>query len=262
MLKKNKCYKVALLISLFFSAKGTTAQLNEIKLSFIGDKYSQAFMGIKQGINEANVQGKFLGKLYSLTNTPSESTAIFAAVDSEHIEKLSEVYSNKPIFNLTLDNNELRSKCFNNVLHIVPSLAMKEAAEAQWVKMNPESNARAQTWHATFKKYAAGQLNSRFTKSYNHKMTDTAWAGWAAVRLLTDSTARNQFNDETSLLKFIKSDLAFDGQKGMSLNFRETGQLRQPLLLIDKGKIVGEAPVRGVANSTDLDSLGLTHCSI
>jgi ABC transporter substrate binding protein (PQQ-dependent alcohol dehydrogenase system) len=137
---------------------------------------------------------------------------------------------------------------------------MKKDAETQWQKKNPNSSAKAQAWHHSFKKYAAGQLNTRFTRSSHHKMTDTAWAGWASVKLLSDSVARNQFNDTTSLLKFIKTELAFDGQKGMSLNFRDTGQLRQPLLLIDNGKIAGEAPVRGVVNTTNLDSLGLTHC--
>jgi hypothetical protein len=91
-------------------------------------------------------------------------------------------------------------------------------------------------------------------------MTDTAWAGWASVKLLSDTIARKQFTDTDNLLKFFKTELAFDGQKGISLNFRDTGQLRQPLLLIENGKIAGEAPVRGIANTTNLDSLGLTHC--
>lgn len=51
-----------------------------------------------------------------------------------------------------------------------------------------------------------------------------AWAGWASVKILSDSIARNQFNDNTSLLQFIKTELVFDGQKGLSLNFRDTEQ--------------------------------------
>jgi hypothetical protein len=45
---------------------------------------------------------------------------------------------------------------------------------------------------------------------------------------------------------------------GTDMNFRPTGQLRQPLLLVEDGKIAGEAPVRGVAD--DLDSLGNVEC--
>jgi hypothetical protein len=260
MLKKRRLYILALLIGVTFSANSKANQSNEIKLSFIGDTNSQAFMGIKQGIDEANAQGAFLGQSYSLTTVPNSSAAIFTTVDAKHIAYLSRAYPNKAIFNLTAEDNELRAQCFTNVLHMLPSQAMKKDAETQWQKKKPDSSAIAQTWHHSFRKYAAGQLNTRFTRSTQHKMTDTAWAGWASVKLLSDSVARNQFNDTTSLLQFIKTELAFDGQKGMSLNFRETGQLRQPLLLIDNGKIAGEAPVRGVVKTTNLDSLGLTHC--
>lgn len=260
MLEKCRFKILALLISVTFSASGTTNKSNEIKLSFIGDTNSQAFMGIKQGIDEANAQGVFLGQHYSLTTLPNLSTAIFTTLDAKHIANISKTYPKKAIFNLTAEDNDLRAKCLPNVLHIIPSQAMKKDAEKQWQKKNPDSVAKAQTWHYTFTKYAAGQLNSRFTKSTNIQMTDNAWAGWASVKLLSDSIARNQFTETTSLLKFIKTELAFDGQKGISLNFRETGQLRQPLLLVENAKIAGEAPVRGVVNTTNLDSLGLTHC--
>jgi hypothetical protein len=260
MLEKHRLYILALLISASFNASSTTNQSNDIKLSFIGDTDSQAYMGIKQGIDEANAQGVFIGQNYSLTSILNSSTAIFTTVNAKQIADLSRAYPNKAIFNLTAEDNDLRSKCFTNVLHIIPSQAMKEDAINQWKKNNPDSTAKAQAWHHSFTKYAAGQLNIRFTKSTNNKMTDTAWAGWASVKLLSDSIARNQFIETAKLLQFIKTKLAFDGQKGMSLSFRDTGQLRQPLLLIDNEKIAAEAPVRGVVNSTNLDSLGLTHC--
>lgn len=261
MLQKHRLYVLTLLTSVAFTASGTGNQLSEIKLSFIGDTNSQAFMGVKQGIDEANTQGKFLGQKYALINSLKSSIAIFTTVDAKHITQLSKAYPTKAIFNLTAEDNDLRSECFANVLHMIPSQAMKKDAENQWLKKHPDSSAKAQTWHHSFKKYAAGQLNTRFTQSTAHKMTDTAWAGWASVKLLSDSVARNQLTDTTPLLQFIKTELAFDGQKGISLNFRDTGQLRQPLLLINNEKIAGEAPVRGVVNSTNLDSLGLTHCS-
>jgi hypothetical protein len=63
------------------------------------------------------------------------------------------------------------------------------------------------------------------------------------------------------MLEYLKNDLVFDGQMGMEMNFRHTGQLRQPLLLIEAGKIVGEAPVRGIANPPTVDSLGNVECA-
>jgi len=44
------------------------------------------------------------------------------------------------------------------------------------------------------------------------------------------------------------------------MSFRDTGQLRQTLLLVENGEIVAEAPVRGVVDPDDLDSLGLRAC--
>lgn len=260
MLKTLRLDCVTLFMYGAFIASSSIAHASEIKLSFIGDNPSQAFLGVQQGIDEANIQGAFLGQNYNLTIKPSSSVAIFAAVEAKYISQLSKAYPKKIIFNLTEEDNYLRTECFANVLHIPPSKAMKDDAKSQWLKKHPHSEAKAQTWHSSFRKYAAGQLNSRFTQSYAHEMTDTAWAGWAAVKLLTDSIARHQLDDSASLLRYLKTELAFDGQKGISLSFRETGQLRQPLLLIENGKIAGEAPVRGVTKTINLDSLGLTHC--
>jgi hypothetical protein len=55
--------------------------------------------------------------------------------------------------------------------------------------------------------------------------------------------------------------MEFDGQKGDYMTFRETGQLRQLLLVVVDGKLAGEAPVRGVAESDDLDSLDPLVCA-
>lgn len=260
MLERSLLYILVMLFNVIIFSNITTSQASEIKLSFIGDRNSQVFMGVKQGIDEANMQGKFLQQSYSLTIIPSLSTAIFAAVDAKSINQLSKKYPNKAIFNLTIEDDNLRAACFANVLHMLPSKAMKSDAENQWLQKYPQHSVKAQAWHFSFQKYAAGQLNSRFTKAYKNKMTDTAWAGWAAVKLVSDSIARKQLKDTADLLHFIKTDLTFDGQKGIALNFRDTGQLRQPLLLIKDGVIVGEAPVRGIAQNTHLDSLGLAHC--
>jgi hypothetical protein len=73
--------------------------------------------------------------------------------------------------------------------------------------------------------------------------------------------AREQTTDASTLLAALRARLAFDGQKGQDLSFRDNGQLRQPLLLIETNKIVGEAPVRGVTDVENLDSLGPFACA-
>lgn len=257
----KRCFMISIaFIASSLFAHSTIAETTEINLSFIGDKTSLAYKGVKQGKDEANIQGVFLGQQYAITASPESSTAILAAVDADSLRQLSKSHPNKAIFNLVSAQNKLRSECLPNVLHIIPSQAMNQDAITQWKKKRPNDSVKAQTWHPSFRKYAAGQLNVRFTESSQIEMDDTAWAGWAAVKLLSDSVARSQLKDSTLLLNFIKTKLAFDGQKGMSLSFRETGQLRQPILLIKNEQIIGEAPVRGIANTTNLDSLGLTSC--
>ena len=137
---------------------------------------------------------------------------------------------------------------------------MSHDALTQWRQKNPDSEAVVRTWHQTFRKYAAAQLNSRYREANGKDMSDDAWAGWAAVKLLTDTLIRNRDLTDNSLINELKTNLEFDGQKGIDMSFRETGQLRQPLLLVDANKVVGEAPVRGVTDITNLDSLGFTSC--
>jgi hypothetical protein len=78
--------------------------------------------------------------------------------------------------------------------------------------------------------------------------------------MTSDTVARTKINDPAEMLHYLKTELTFDGQKGSVMNFRETGQLRQPMLLIEKNIIVAEAPVRGIAKPPVLDSLGLLSC--
>ena len=76
--------------------------------------------------------------------------------------------------------------------------------------------------------------------------------------MLSDTVARTQKTDAEAVLSYLKNDLAFDGQKGAGATFRDTGQLRQLVLLVENDKIVAEAPLRGVKGG--LDSLGLSSC--
>ena len=92
-------------------------------------------------------------------------------------------------------------------------------------------------------------------------MNDHSWAGWAAVKMTSDTVARTQITNSKEMLNYLKNELTFDGQKGSDMNFRITGQLRQLILLVENDKIVTEAPIRGVAKPPTLDSLGILECS-
>lgn len=241
-----------------------------VQLAYVGDSQNSALLGVRQGLNEANLQGRFLGQDYRLDIIdPAAATgmnfpkylAVLAAVDKDQLLKLAELAGQRPVFNLAADDDALRAACRPNLLHVIPSAVMKRSAVAQWDKVHPGASVAATAWHADFVKFAGRDLNKRFVKAFSRPMDEYAWAGWAAVKMASDSVARGDATDAAALLDFLKSRLSFDGQKGVDMNFRETGQLRQTLMITDGGKLAGEAPVRGVAEPDDLDSLDRTGCS-
>ena len=240
----------------------------EIRLAYVGSTEEPAWLGAMQGQHEANIQGRFLDQTYVVeAMTPEElaqaeqpPSAIVMAGDAAALQSLSEAMPGVAVFNVTAGDDALRQVCTTNLLHVLPSDAMRSDAVAQWLQENPEANAEAWAWHPKFVKYAARDLNKRFLKVQGVTMNDDAWAGWAAVRMVAEGVIRTQSTDPAALLEFMKSEIAFDGQKGVPHTFRDTGQLRQRLLIVEGGELAGEAPVRGVADTTDLDSLGLPSC--
>lgn len=248
-------------------ASAAGAQTTTVRIGFLGEADTDPHFGARQGIAEANAQGKFLGIRYELVTVEDASqavaiapSAIVAAVSPLRLLKLSADASGIAVLNVTAPDDELREECQPNLFHTIPSHAMRADALQQWQRKSPQSTAEARAWHHDFKKYAAGQLNQRYAKASRRAMTDEAWAGWAAVKLLADTIARVQTSDAGVLVETLQTDLGFDGQKGIDMSFRDTGQLRQPLLLVEGDSIVGEAPVRGIVGITNLDSLGLPIC--
>ncbi len=268
----KKVIFVNLIIAIFNVFAPATAQTEPMNYKFIyaGDKATHSYLGLQQGLSEANLQGKFLGQTYTLdTVNPADVLdrdyagylAVFAAVDQEAYRKLVEKLPDVAVFNLTLEDDSLRALCLPNALHVPPSKQMKLDSEEQWRKKSADSKAVAQAWHASFEKYAARELNNRFRKANDVKMDDASWAGWAAIKMVTDTVARQKITDAGKLLTFLKNDLVFDGQKGTDMSFRATGQLRQILLLVENDEIVGEAPVAGVVKPNELDTLGNIECA-
>lgn len=256
------------LVLLCMLAQPVLADVIDVRLHYVGPTEGSAWLGMQQGLAEANIQGEFLGQKYSLQVTTIEQlanldnvTALLLATDAAQVLAVakSKQFANVPVFNIISDADSLRSACLPNLLSLSVSQKMKQDAVEQMLKKNPDSKAQAQGWHKDFRKFAASQLNIRFTKAHGAAMDDDAWAGWAAVKLLSDTVARTQNSDAAVMLKYLKNDIAFDGQKGAGATFRDTGQLRQLVLLVEDNKIVAEAPLRGVKGG--LDSLGLASCN-
>lgn len=269
MLKKTFNTMLYSLITSLILSQTSFAEIIEVNFAFVGENDHPALLGVTQGLEESNLQGQFLNQKYNLgivsskdisTYNFSKYIAVLTAVDVDTFKKLSADLPDTPIFNLTARNNDLRTACIKNALHIIPSDRMTEDAKAQWKRKFPDSNASVQAWHPDFVKFAARDLNKRFKKNHKVTMNDYSWSGWAAVKMTSDTVARTQITDPGKMLNYLKTELSFDGQKGIGMTFRETGQLRQPLLLVEDNKIIAEAPVRGIAKPPTLDSLGILDC--
>ena len=264
----NPIYPILLML---FTVMSSNIYANDINVRFlyVGTENSQAHMGVQRGLLEANLQGKFLGQTYELAsssldklneNIKQTDIAILADLSAADLIELSNQYPNHTIMNVTSSQDSLREDCIPNLLHVIPSDSMMQNALEQWQIKKPETKAIPQAWHPDFVKFAARDLNKRFKKSFEQPMLDHGWAGWASVKMISDTVAREGITDTTKMLDYLKTELTFDGQKGINMTFRETGQLSQPILIIEDDKIVAEAPVRGVANPPGLDSLGLLVC--
>ncbi len=243
----------------------------EKKVVFLGDPtHEDTRTAIAAAVDEAEAQAGFLGIEYQfvvaradeasehddamaviIAGAPAEILAAADALADAHV----------PVFNVSSKDDRLRTQCRTNLFHVVPSDKMLADAEAQWRKANAEDkDIEARTWHEGFVKFSARELNRRWEEATGRPMTDEDWAIWAAYKLVSDAIANNPEASPEELIAYFRNEMEFDGVKGAHSTFRETGQLRQPLLMVVNGELAGEAPVRGVAQSDDLDSLGGEKC--
>ena len=119
---------------------------------------------------------------------------------------------------------------------------------------------RGGAWHWTWERYGAPQLNQRFDRVAKRRMTDTDYAGWAAVKTIVEAITRTSSIEPSEIKRFLVSDdMTFDAYKGAPGNFRPWDhQLRQPLLLHLHNAVVTRAPLPGFLHrSNNLDTLGI-----
>jgi ABC-type branched-subunit amino acid transport system substrate-binding protein len=243
----------------------------EVKIAYVGASLHETSSGrgALQGLEEAKLQGSFLGLEYSIVEATAEDAeqlrtvdAIVVAGSPDQVQAVARAVNatGVAVFNVAAAQDALRTSCMSSLLHTLPSDAMLAAGVDQWKQKSDATAVVAQAWHPAFVKFAARDLNKRYVAVWNTDMDDQAWAAWAAVRIIADAAANMQDATAAERLDYIRNDMEFDGQKGAYMTFRATGQLRQPLLIVENGELAGEAPVRGVAASDDLDSLGQLAC--
>ena len=114
-------------------------------------------------------------------------------------------------------------------------------------------------WHWAFERYGAPQLNSRFIKQADRRMTGYDWSAWMGVKAIAEAVLRTGGTDFEALRDYLRGDeLVLDGFKGNRLSFRAwDNQLRQPIMLTTPNWVIGLAPIEGFLHQTNnLDTLG------
>lgn len=115
------------------------------------------------------------------------------------------------------------------------------------------------SWHWSWERHGAPQLNQRFDRLASRKLSSTEWAGWAAMKSVTAALVSTRTADSAELLAALSSpELAVDLYKGAPGSFRDwNGQLRQPLLLHTGNAVIERAPMEGYLHEFNtLDTLG------
>ena len=253
------------------SATAGAADITETSFAFIGDTDSSAHTGVAQGIHEANLQGQFLGQNYSLEEfsgddldaiDPDKFIAVIIATNTDDLKQAGTRFSDHAVFNVSVHDDALREACAPNLLHVIPSARMLADARAQWLQKNPGADITVSGWHPQFMKFAARDLNKRYKKRASRAMDQYAWAGWAAVKMASDSVARQNITEPAAMLEFLKTGLAFDGQKGLDHGFSRhrpvapVGADNRPR----RENYWARPRYRGVVATDDVDSLGLASC--
>ncbi len=232
-----------------------------ITIGFFGNSESKEFSGVKLGLSEAQHQGKFVGINYNLLVNPSKQkdsyadslNVVITDLVGPELSLLIEQFPFLPVLNLADKSNSLRQECIFNAFHINLSMAMLKDASALATE-----DGQLRAWQHSFKKYAAIQLNNRYQAKYNRRMSEEAWFGWAGVKIISEVIMRKQ--KPADLIKNLKEDIKFDGQKGRKLSFRHNGQLRQPIFVVNDDKVVEEIPVHSNGRYGGLDLIGENEC--
>jgi len=116
------------------------------------------------------------------------------------------------------------------------------------------------SWDAAHDQWGAVQLQDRFIKMFNRRMTALDMQAWSAVRMIGESAARTRSSDPKAIFEYIKGpQFALAAFKGQRQTLRDWNlQLRQPILLADGRTIVSVSPQEGFLHQfSELDTLGL-----
>jgi ABC-type branched-subunit amino acid transport system substrate-binding protein len=258
------CEVVCVLFVLHLTSTRTTAQStahNTLRIGLLtaaraNSTSTSIERGVRLGVAEAKQTATLFGNDVELVEVTAGPDPIASATTLLSRRKVQVIIGSSPdntealsrfaqqshivFLNVASRSPELRSACRRNTFHIEASDAMYSAAESLATRPASRAGREALTaghmvstnlWSPTLEKYGASQINDRFRARYGTGMDGGAWAGWAAVKMVSESSLRARSNDASKLVAYLESPgTTFDGHKGWPLSFRAVDhQLRQPL---------------------------------
>lgn len=238
-------------------------------------------MGVAMGVEEADHSARLFGGgvrveraasredlerfVSRARRTANELVGVIGGESANECSALAEASGNVDAMyvNVLCSADELRGRsCRSSMFHVAPSDAMIADARAQASRDVSVGEADVEAWDASLQAFGADTLNQRFRARFDIAMASDAWAGWFAVKALSEAVLRAKPTSTAGLTEYLESDRATaDGHKGRPLSFRAWDhQLRQPLYVVSSGeKRVVEVPLTkgGTQDSRAiLDELG------
>ena len=150
-------------------------------------------------------------------------------------------------------SDALRAACRTNSFHIEASDAMYANARTLGAGGQPGS---VVLWDETLERFGASQLNDRYRAATGAGMDGSAWAGWAAIKIVTEAALRSQSTEPAMIRAYLEANTTrFDGHKGWPLSFRPLDhQLRQPLYMVVRSagpaKVVDIPDLRSISSAS------------
>lgn len=218
--------------------------LEGIRLGATEAKQTAQLFGGDVEVFNANSDGRQRGAVRAASHLSSaRQIQVLLAVSAEDADTVSKfAEDHRVIFlNVSSRGDAIRAACRRRTFHIEASDAMYANAwrlfavrQGPGRRTSPSPTDSVVLWHPRLERFGASQLNDRYRSAAQAAMDGGAWAGWAAIKIISEAALRTKSGSAEKLLAYLESPaIQLDGHKGWPLAFRATDhQLRQPLYIV------------------------------
>jgi hypothetical protein len=169
--------------------------------------------GIQLGIEEADRTGRLLGWTVSRASGSAPDSAILSSGVREPVVV---AFMETPQLSTAIRDFGRRRGLLLSAFG--SNKALK--CSARIFRITGASSKGAALWDSTDERFGAAQLNDRYRSRFHEGMDSNAWAGWLAVKVLSEAAFRTGSSKTDAILRYLLSpETKFDGHKGRQLQF-------------------------------------------